>query len=457
MKAFTRIVAALVAMAVSLGAWASQPRYVFYFIGDGMGNGHVMSAESYNRNVRGADEPLLMLRFPVVSQCTTFSASSPVTDSAAAGTALSTGHKTKNGMLGMGPDSVAVSSIAKDLYDRGWGVGVVTSVSPDDATPGAFYAHQPYRKMFYEIGLDAARSGYDFLAGANLRGAEGTDLLEQMERNGVAVVRGLDQLARTDSKKVFLLNTDSVMMTNIGYTIDSIPGVLTLPQITGAALAHLRKNSPAQFFLMVEGGNIDHAAHANDGGGVIKEILNFNEALALAYDFYLEHPDETLIVVTADHDTGGMSLGNRYLGYNANLGLFDSQRISKDRFSDWCKGIMMTRQDFSWDDMKQNLEAYLGFWKTVPVTEKQTEELRQMFEKTFEYRNSQDEKGLYNSFNAFAVAVYRVLNDLAGIGFTTGGHTGNFVPVYAVGVGAERFQGLNDNTELPRKIMEIVN
>ena len=127
---------------VASGVSAATPKYVFYFIGDGMGMGHVMAAQSYNREVLKSDELLLMMQFPVVSMVTTYS-TSRVTDSAAAGTALSTGYKTNNGMLGVTPDSVPVTSIARYLKDAGWGIGIVTTVAPDDATPGAFYAHQP--------------------------------------------------------------------------------------------------------------------------------------------------------------------------------------------------------------------------------------------------------------------------------------------------------------------------
>ena len=144
-------------------AVAAAPKYIFYFIGDGMGPGQVMAAETYNRMTRGSDTELLMMRLPVNAMCTTWSASSPVTDSAAAGTALAAGVKTKNSMLGMGPDSVAVNSIAVDLKEMGYGIGLITNVAPDDATPGAFYAHVPYRGMYYEIGCQAAESGVDFL------------------------------------------------------------------------------------------------------------------------------------------------------------------------------------------------------------------------------------------------------------------------------------------------------
>ena len=440
----------------------NAPRYIFYFIGDGMGLGHVNAALAYNRDILGNNEPLLMMQFPVNSVCTTFSASSPVTDSAAAGTALATGHKTRNSMIGVTTDSAAVQSIAQILHNRNWGVAIATSVAPDDATPAAFYAHQPSRYMFYQIGLDAAASGYEFIAGSNLRGIKDkdgnpTDLMRQFEQNNVAVVRGIDQLNTTDSQRVVLLNTDSLNVNNIGYTIDSIPQVLTLPQITQAAVNHLQKHSPDRFFIMVEGGNIDHAAHANDGGAVIKEILNFNQAIAIAYNFYLSHPDETLIVITADHDTGGLALGNSYLKYTANLGIFDRQKISKDNFSAICKAILNSRRIYTWEDMKQLLADKFGFWTAVNLTDEQTETLHNAFIDTFELHRGADEKTLYNSFNSFAVTVFKTLNDHAGIGFTTTSHAGNLVPVYAIGAGSHVFNSLNDNTQIPLKILSLVN
>lgn len=441
-------------------ARADEPKYIFYFIGDGMGMGPAVAAEMYNRQVLQSPMPITMYRFPVVSQALTYSASSPVTDSAAAGTALSAGHKTKNGMLGMDPDTLTVTSMAKVLQADGYGIGVVTSVAPDDATPGAFYAHVPNRSMCYQIGVQAAESGYQFLAGAGLRGVTDkdgnpTDLLEVMERNDVKIVRGAAALDSVSAEKIFLLNKPGTDAGNIGYTIDSIPDALTLPVITQACLDHLRKVSPDRFFMMVEGGNIDHALHGNDGGAAIKEVLNFNQALDIAYNFYKRHPDETLIVVTADHDTGGMTIGNPFLGYNARLQYIDSQKVSKERFSEFCKSILRSRRTFTWDDMREYLTDNFGFWKTVPLTDAQSQSLKGKFDATFELRNSADQKTLYANFNAFAVEVYKVFNDAAGIGFVATSHTGNPVPVMAVGVDAHRFSHLNNNIDIPGTILSI--
>lgn len=460
MKLFHSLLGGILLTASAATAQEAAPKYIFYFIGDGMGLGPVQTAERYNRDILRNDESLTMMKFPVVSFCQTHSYSSPITDSAAAGTALATGRKTRNGMLGMAPDTTDVTSIARVLKDDGYGVGIVTSVAPDDATPGAFYAHVPNRSMYYEIGIQAARSGYEFLCGAGLRGEKDgdgipTDLLDVMAENDVQIVRGPREIADIDSEKVFLLNTPGTVEWNIGYTIDSIPDVLTLPLITRTCLDHLLKTSPDKFFMMVEGGNIDHALHGNDGGAAIVEILNFNEALKTAYDFYLAHPDETLIVVTADHDTGGMALGNNTLKYTANLGYFKHQRVSKEAFSNYCKGILKSRRVYTWDDMREYLTDMFGFFTYVPVSVDEEAELREKFNATFELHNTADQETLYANFNAFSVAVFRLLNDVAGVGFTTFSHTGNPVPVFAVGVGADLFRGLNDNCCMAKKILSI--
>ena len=464
MKIKNIIAAALVGCSLAAAADES-PRYVFYFIGDGMGLNPVMTAETYNRTVLRTGKPLTMLQFPVASWAMTCSASSRITDSAAAGTALSAGVKTKNSMLGMGPDTTAVTSVAADLYDRGWGVGIVTSVGADDATPGAFYAHVPNRKHQYDIDIAAARSGYDFIAGAGLHGfvdkdGKPTDVEAVMADKGVQIVRGRGGIDAITSRRAVLLSEEERPTWNVGYTIDSIADALTLQDLYIACLRQLERNGRDRFFMMVEGGNIDHALHGNDGGAAIKEIINFDKTLAMAYDFYLAHPDETLIIVTADHDTGGSamvhatdSLGGRT---EPRLDLYDWQRVSKEAFSDYCKGVLKSRMNYTWSDMRAYLTEQLGFFDHVPVSAAQEEQLRRMFDETFLLRNTRDQETLYASFNAFAVEVFRLLNDAAGVRFTSTSHSGMPVPVFAVGVGAERFAPVNNNIDIPARLRSIL-
>ncbi len=453
--------AALMAAAITATAWAKAPNYIFFFIGDGMGITQVTNAQLYNARVLGNSTPLLSTTFPVASMATTHSASSDVTDSAAAGTALSTGHKTVNGMLGVTPDSVAVTSVAKKLFDAGYGVGIVTSVAIDDATPGAFYAHVPSRSQYYDIGRQLAECGYQFAAGASLRGAfdkqgNPTDLMKYFDEANVSVSYGLDSIDTTAQRLLVLSPFHKEKQNEIGFTIDSIAGALTLPALTRAGLDQLKRTSPDRFFMMVEGGNIDHAGHGNDGGTILREVINFNQALQEAYDFYLAHPDETLIVVTADHETGGMSVGCRETGYSVRLENAAGQKISKEEFSNLCRAMLRSRRIYTWDDMQEILRDELGFGVNLKLTPEETERLHTMFDEVFEKRASGlDQKTLYATFDGFTNEVFNILNAKSGMGWTTGGHSGMPVPVYAVGVDSQLFSPLNDNTDIPAKILSI--
>ena len=445
------------AAAAALTMSADDAKYVFYFIGDGMGLGHVNATETYNRDVLRSDSPILMLTFPVASQARSYSASSPITDSAAAGTALSSGIKTKNSMVGMNPDTVPVNSIAVDFMQAGYAVGVGTTVQADDATPAAWYAHAANRGMKETIAPQAAESGLAFLAGGDfkLRGAGEVafkDYLQTMRKGGYEVAEGYAAFNELKGKggklpqKILMYPADPAGG-QVGYTIDSIPGAMTCAQITEACLQTLENVNPDRFLMMIEGGNIDWAAHSNDGGGVIKEILNFQDAINVAYQFYLRHPSETLIVVTADHDTGGMSLGRNGGAYN--LAYADAQKISKDAFADWTRNWGRNTKNPTWEEMEKTLREKLGFWTTVPVSGEETVELRQLFDETFITKKAEDEKTLYHTFNAFTAKAFAILNHHMGIGWTTTYHAGNFVPVYAVGANSQYFTGCLNNTDIP--------
>lgn len=446
----------LVILCCVAGFAANAPKYIFYFIGDGMGMGHIMSTQNYLTQ-KGITEPLLMTQFTNASICKTYSASSPITDSAAAGTALATGYKTNNGMLGMGPDTTNVYSIANALKAKGYGIGITTTVPIDDATPGAFYAHVKSRKEFTQIGIDLADSGFDFFAGSNLRGDADGKVSNQLRKRGYGVYYGLSELnaAQKNPKKILLLaphNQDESII-QCGYTIDSIAGALTLPQMTETAIKHLTKYHKNKFFLMVEGGNIDWAAHANDGAAVIKEIVNFNESLKMAYDFYLAHPDETLIVVTADHDTGGMTIGCQHGPKKIDYTLIDNIRCSKERFSSFCKS--KAESGITWEQMKSALAENFGLYAGISVDEKNDALLKESFEKVYVKKDATMNETIYNSFNNFVEDVFYVLDKRIGFGWTTTYHTGNPVPLFAIGVGSEEFMRMYNNIEIPQTMAKL--
>ncbi len=441
----------------------AEAKYIFYFIGDGMGIGHVATAEAYNREYLDSDAPLLMLQFPYGGQVWTYSADDRITDSAAAGTALATGHKTNNGMIGMTADSVAVTSIATILKSEGYAVGIASTVAGDDATPASFYAHSVSRHNKYEIANQAITSNFDFFAAPVWRGSrdkEGNDneWKNDMINAGYTISYGYDDfLANAIVEKKALLLSNAPQGDQSGFAIDNHFDRLSTQQLTQAALLHLEKRNPEAFFLMVEGGNIDWASHGNDGATVIKEILDFQKAIDVAYQFYLQHPEETLIVITADHDTGGLAFGRKDNERKGDFSLIDMQKMSKDGFSEFCKDILMNKKEYKWGEMKDFLTTNFGFYSKFNLTNNEDRELQESFETTFVRNEGVDEKTLYSNFNQFAVKVFDILNRAMGIGWTSGNHTSNFVPVYAVGCGAEKFGRSLNNTEVPMLILEAAD
>ena len=467
---FLRKILLTAVLLMALSASAASPKYIFFFIGDGMGMGPVMATQTYQRLVKGktgANDQLVMSQFPHAGLVTTYSANNIITDSSAAGTALATGNKTNNYTLGMNADTFAVSSIAHELKDLGWGVGIVTDCAADDATPGAFYAHQPNRKMYYEIGKDAAYSGFDFIAGAGLRGGKDkdgkdNDLYDVLEQQGYQILRGQDgarAVETSKSEKIMLLNPEGYHIPSaMGYAVDSVgkDGIgLTLPIAMEACLTQLQRNSPDKFFMMVENGLIDHALHANDGGAAVKQILALDECVAIAYDFYRQHPDETLIIITADHDTGAMSVGCKASKYVVHPEYVDYQAISKDMFNLEIQSMLKSRRRYEWPEMKELLSERLGLFTKIPVSKDVEKKLEKTFEETFHEGKVNDEKGLYSTSNAFTVAAIRAYNNASGWGFTTLNHSGNPVPVYAIGAGAENFARQLDNTQIPQILRRL--
>lgn len=455
-KRFLSVLMLLLVVITAMGA--KKPKYIFYFIGDGMGMSPVLCAETYNRTVLNNNQPLLMLQFPVVSMATTYSASNTITDSAAAGTALATGHKTNNGMLGQTPDNQPVQSIATELKQQGYGVAIATSVAPDDATPGAFYAHVANRGQFYDIAEDMAKSNFDMIAGGKLRGRapEGkADVRTILNNAGYSIVDGPQKWnEKKHGDKVILLNSP-YHLDHIGYTIDSLKENLSLPFITQACIDHMEKVSPKKFFVMIEGGLIDHALHPNDGGAAVKELLNFDESLRLAYNFYLKHKDETLIVVTADHNTGGMVAGVNGGSYNLKFKNYDAQRISMQAMQHECNKMSKEGKTITWEYMKQYLQDKLGFYSAIKLSERHDRALQEAFRNTFVQKQDKEKQTLYLSVNQFVERAFQIMDQITGIGWTTGGHTGDVVPVCAIGAGSELFQGFQDNTDIPNKMRRL--
>lgn len=267
---------------------AQQAKYVFYFIGDGMGVNQVQGTELYLGELEEkiGITPLQFTQFPYATMATTFSATNGVTDSAAAGTALATGNKTKNGAIGVLKDlQTPVYSIATWAKDKGCRVGVATSVSVDHATPAAFYAHAAGRSSYYAIGTDLYKTGFDFYAGSDFlqpedkNNPQAENLYQMADQYGYTIARGYKDYLKKSKKaeKMILLQPEASSKTDrtaIPYAIDRKKGDMTLQEITRSAINFLSKDLSKGFFLMVEGGKIDWACHSNDAATVFHEIMD---------------------------------------------------------------------------------------------------------------------------------------------------------------------------------------
>ena len=457
-----RHVAVLLVIFLVSTVWAQQAKYVFYFIGDGMGVNQVNGAEMYLAEQEGriGVKPLLFTTFPAGTMATTFSATNSVTDSSAAGTALATGEKTYNGAVSMDDDKNVLSTVAERAKKAGRKVGIATSVSVDHATPAAFYAHQPNRSRFYEIALDLPKAGFDFYAGSGFLKPtttadkkEAPNVFPIIEEAGYTIARGLDEYKEkaADAKKMILIQKEGAEPSCLPYAIDHEEGDLTLPEITESAVTFLSKGNKKGFFLMVEGGKIDWACHSNDPVTVFEEVIDLDNAVRVAYEFYKKHPKETLIVVTADHETGGMGLG---IGkYELHLKSLLNQKQSQDLLS---KAITDLRKDkagkASWNEIKDLLTEKMGFWKELPLTWEQEKMLRDEYEQSFVKNKVVFEESLYARTEPLAAAARKVMSQIAMVGWTSSSHTAGYVPVFAIGAGADLFTGKMDNTEIPKRI-----
>ena len=457
-----RHVAVLLVIFLVSTVWAQQAKYVFYFIGDGMGVNQVNGAEMYLAEQEGriGVKPLLFTTFPAGTMATTFSATNSVTDSSAAGTALATGEKTYNGAVSMDDDKNVLSTVAERAKKAGRKVGIATSVSVDHATPAAFYAHQPNRSRYYEIALDLPKAGFDFYAGSGFLKPtttadkkEAPNVFPIIEEAGYTIARGLDEYKEkaADAKKMILIQKEGAEPSCLPYAIDHEEGDLTLPEITESAVSFLSKGNKKGFFLMVEGGKIDWACHSNDPVTVFEEVIDLDNAVRVAYEFYKKHPKETLIVVTADHETGGMGLG---IGkYELHLKSLLNQKQSQDLLS---KAITDLRKDkagkASWNEIKDLLTEKMGFWKELPLTWEQEKMLRDEYEQSFVKNKVVFEESLYARTEPLAAAARKVMSQIAMVGWTSSSHTAGSVPVFAIGAGADLFTGKMDNTEIPKRI-----
>lgn len=431
-----------------------KPKYIFYLIGDGMGISQIYTADKYLREVE--NDSIAMLNFPVCGMSTTNAATRFVTGSAAAGTALATGSKTSINTVGLTTDRKdKLKSVAFTAKEQGMKVGIVTSVGLNHATPAAFYAHQKSRHDYLEIAEELPESGFDFFAGGEVIAKGAFDvhkLYKSYEKAGYKI---------DSTKSVFTENkqTPRVVFSPIKYgepalscVLDRDEGDFTLPEISEYALNQLTNDKG--FFLMIEGGLIDWACHSNDAATCTFEVIDFDLVVRMALDFYNQHPDETLIVITADHETGGMSLGNNTTPYEMDISLLQYQKRSKGAFS----AIIDQKTKISYEEGLELAKFYYGLGDEslgLALTTIDKDILKAGYEKQFgEVKTSSN--ALYSIAKPFADAVTEVFVSKTGIGFATTAHTATPVPIFSIGVGSELFDGFIDNIDIANKIRSLM-
>lgn len=446
-----------------------KAKYVFLFIGDGMGIQQVNTAKVFADSVLADTVGVVFTEFPVTSLSTTYAANRYITCSAAAGTALSTGSKTSIGTIGLSADhSDTLYSVAKHFKDAGREVAILTSVSIDHATPAAFYAHKGSRSSYYEIGKDLLVSNYDFFASGGFVEPYGSkkdtckvpSLYELGQERGIAFTQtftGVDSLLSIGASTIVYASPNPAPSSTLQYYIDRVDGDITLEDLTRKAIETV--NNPNGFFIMVEGGKIDWACHDNDAATVIGEVLAFSRSVNAALEFYRKHPNETLIVVTADHETGGMSLGNNANGYKNFLSILLGQKVSQEKFHSIIENYRSDFPKATFDQvmaiiMQNTGLSYVG---NNALTQSEIAQLNEAYSLYFGIKVNKDNKNEYSETDLLSKTALSILNKKAGIGWTSGTHTGSPVPVFAIGEGQELFSGLIDNTQIPKGIKKAAN
>lgn len=457
-----------------------KPKYVFMFIGDGMSYPQFQAASDYlgavadqdNDDILDGNKPLSFMNFPVAGSAVTYDSTSFCPDSASTATSLSTGHKTYSGTINMDETmTVKYETIAEKLHDKGYDIGVVSSVNLNHATPAAFYCHQPSRSNYYAIGEEMVASDFDYFAGGALldpQGKEGDQesIYDKAEKAGYKVVKTQAEAEKVSAKdeKVVIIGEKLADSDSISYENDRASGEWALADYVSKGIEVLSDNDKG-FFMMVEGGKIDWACHANDAGSTINDTIALADAVEEAVAFAKKHPDDTLILVTGDHETGGLTIGYAGTDYDTYLTNLSNQKISYAKFdSDYVSQYKENQTPF--ETMMQDVEKLFGLKlkgsadDKLVLTDYEVGLLKTAYEKTLSGKkadsDNQKEYVLYGSYEPLSVTITHLLNNKSGISFSSYAHTGLPVAVFAKGAGQEKFGGFYDNTQVYHKLADLM-
>ena len=426
------------------------PKYVIYLIGDGMGASHRALAQYYNQYTSKDNSlELAMNQLPYSAEVTTHCSNSYVTDSAAAGTALATGHKTGMGVISMDETGkVPYKTLLEAAQEKGMATGLITTVTMTHATPATFGAHSASRGDEAGIALDYLESGINYFAGGGLKfflpvskggtRSDNQDLLGKFEKEGYTVLTSRKDFNKTDftTKDLVLgLYSQEYFENEIDQINAKTRQTPELYEMLEAGIEVLSHDQDG-FFVMCEGGKIDEVSHSNDTASVIQEVLAFDKAVQVAVDFYEKHPTETLIIVGADHETGGLTLSNN--SYSLNLVPITKIKCSVAKISEAIK--------------KNPKNAYKIVEAKWHITlSKEDKEL--MDQRVGATKSTYQSSYMYN-LSGWALAP--ALSKTTLINWGTMAHTAETVPFTAIGVHAELLSGYQDNTEIAKNIAKIM-
>ena len=473
---------------------AEAPKYVFLFIGDGMSYPQFQAAADYlgalededyekalpstkydTREGAVLDGPVALnfMDFQVAGSAVTFDSCSFAPDSASTATSIATGKKTYSGMINVDESGAeAYETIAEKLHSqKNWKVGVISSVNLNHATPAAFYAHQASRNNYYEIGEELVASGFEYFAGGGLKKVTGNDkdktsLYDLAEAAGykVTFTQADAEAVTAADEKVILIDENLADSDAMAYDMDRKENQWGLADYVAKGIEVL--DNDTGFFMMCEGGKIDWACHANDAGATVTDTLAMAEAVQVAIDFAKEHPAETLILVTGDHETGGLTIGFAGTDYDTYLDTLANQNISYAQY-DTQYVSKYKENGTSFEDAMADVEALFGLklegaeGDRLVLTEYEAQRLRTAYELIMSDYNpgdfTQEQYVLYGGYNPFSVTVTHILNNKSGVAFTSYSHTGLPVAVFADGTGAEDFGGYYDNTEIYNKLANLLD
>lgn len=466
----------------------SKPaKYVFYFIGDGMTTPQILLADAalknkdfraqYNRQTGEniTQDSLCFRHFPAAGMATTNAENRYITGSAAAATALSTGFKTTINTIGKSGDhSHDLITLGERAKNVGKKVGVLTSVSVDHATPAGFYAHVKSRSEYETISNQMITSCVDFFGGGSVNhGSFKKETFKEykakLKEAGIHYTTTRKELEalNSESGRVFatiaLHDSISTDGSTLPYSIDldlhqNDNNRITLADFTRTGIRCL--DNPKGFFMMVEGGKIDWSCHANDAVTAIYEVIAFDQAIQEAVKFYNQHPDETLIVVTGDHETGGLSLGYAGTHYESLFHVLSHQKVSwiayNDTVASWRK-----QKNFTFEQALKSLEENYGLnvkEYDTKLSKSELADLRKAFNQTIntDHQMTEEERQLYYGYyDPFTVSAVHLVEHKAGLNYGSFSHTALPACVFALGEHANAFTGFYDNTDIPRIITEI--